>query len=399
MEYASWTVLWIAVLGVGMAGALAGCAHLIPTGRVVDEERFLGEDEAPAVSQGEPRVSFPVLPFSVWGLHFDEELVLELADHPTWRMLEVVRVEIAGESLWFSLDSHRCGRQWVATDERSEAVAAGFPAPTYRTDLEVDRFRDAGEIRYRASWTMRTGEKIEVNARARRPLWTPPMRNGNTMNHSQETALALIDLEKLRPAVGTVRIDGVEQRTVVLSRGLLVQAAGGLMEDSRELEADGERLIARRAPGQEVIYERESVEGGFVLVARTPTAVESWRFAERGAGQHLEQVQIEQEGHEVLKLRFNPALVDLRRPVAGESRSRMAASVNGRAGYMAADVTVGPGDDADSVEVRVEPRAPRWAAARPARATLRFTDDPSLIVETAIEPTNPWSFGEVDCPE
>jgi len=398
VETLSWTVLVVVIAGVGIAGLLSGCAHLIPTGKVVDEERFLGPAEAPVEASREPRVPFPVLPFSVWGLHFDEELVLELVDHPTWRMLEVVRVEVGGEEVWFSLDSHRCGRQWVAVDDRSEPIAAGFPAPSYRSDLKAQRFRDAGWTRYTAGWTMRAGERIEIEARARRPLWRTTLRNGNTMNHSQETALALIDLERLRPALATVTIDGVEQKTSVLSRGLLVQAAAGLMEQRRVIGAAGEGAVAREEQGDEVVYERTDVPGGFDLVARRPTSTETWRFVEHGGGQHAQQVRIEQEGREVFRLRFNPPLADVRSIPDTERISRVVASVNGRPGYMSGEVHIGPGGDAGDVVIRVLPRAPRWARARPARSVVSFGDDSTVSVDTAVEPANPWSFGDVECP-
>jgi hypothetical protein len=178
---------------------------------------------------------------------------------------------------------------------------------------------------------------------------------------------------------------------------LLVQAAAGLMEEARELSAHGRGGVAARGGGESVIYEREDEPGGFVLRARRPTGVESWRFVERGARQHLRQVRIVQEGREVLKLRFNPPLADVRASQDGESSSRMVASINGRPGYMAADVRIVPAED--GAKVSIEPRSPRWAAARPATSNVSFLEDGAVQVDTVIEPTAPWSFGDVECPE
>jgi hypothetical protein len=396
MEYASWTVLVAVVLAVGLAGLLSGCAHLIPKGPACNEERFLGPAESPQPNDAEPRVDHPVLPFAVWGLYFDEEIVLELTDHPTWRMLEVCLVRIRDEEFAFSLDSHRCGRQWVAVDDRSEAVAGGFPAPTYRSDLDVERSEDERHIRYAATWTMQTGERIEVQATVRKPLWSPLQRNGNTMNHSQETALAAIDLERLRPARASVTIDGEPARISPLSRMMLVQAAAGLMSDRLGLRAAGEGLEVDNAAGDTTAYRRLGHGGGFDLIADRPTATETWRFAEIDGGQHLQQVTLRQEGRDVLRLRFNPALPDLRRPVTTAVTSRMVMAINGRPGTVAGEVRVSAGEG-DTTVIDVLPSAPSWAAARPVRSVISLGDE--VVVDSEVTTPEPWSFGDVACPE
>jgi len=399
MEYASWTVLVVLVLAVGAAGWMSGCGHLIPTRASVDADRYLGPPADPPGPSGRRAVDVPVLPFLVWGLHFDEELVMELADHPTWRMLEVVKVDLAGEPVWFSLDSHRCGRQWVAVDERSEPVAAGFPAPTYRSDLAVERTERDGEIRYEASWTMQSGERIEVDGTVRTPLKTTPMRNGNAMNHSQETALAVIDLERYRKARVEVRVDGEPQKVVGLSRVMLVQVAAGLMEGEATLRASGEGTVELApAGGPPIEFLRSESSGGITLTATRPTGVETWAFVTRGKAQHLEEVRIEQEGSEVLRLRVNPPLPDLRHPAKDESEHRLVASLNGIEGHMSGAVRVGPGDEKGTTSVRVQPDFPRWAAARPVHSLVRY-DHAEVAIESVVEPAAPWSFGDVACPE
>jgi len=399
MELASWTVMAGLVLAVGFAGLLSGCAHLVPTRASVAEERYLGAPQEPSRTRGRRAVEVPVLPFLVWGLHFDEELVVELADHPTWRMLEVVRLEVGGEELWFSLDSHRCGRQWAAVDERSETVAAGFPAPTYRSGLAVERTEDEQEIRYRATWTMQSGEEIEVDGVVRKPLKASPLRNGNAMNHSQETALAVIDLEQYGKARVDVRVDGEPQKVVGLSRVMLVQAAAGLIEGDATLRAGADGGLDLELDGGTAdTYVRNETAGGFLLSASRPLGIETWEFAEVGSAQHLREVRIEQQGRDVMRLRLNPPLPDLRHPAQGESEHRVVVSLNGLEGYMSAVVRVGPGDRKGTTAVAVEPRFPRWAAQRPVHSLLSYAAG-TATVETRVEPIDPWSFGDVPCPE
>lgn len=396
VEAASWSVLVTLVLAVGLAGFLSGCAHLIPTGRVVDEDRFLGPPAAPTAESGEPAAEPVVLPFRIWGLHFDEELVLEILDHPTWRMIEIVRLQLPDRSVWFTLDSHRCGRQWVGVPEGNEAYASGFPAPTYPSDLEVERTATDRLLHYEARWTLQTGERLEVKADTPLPLKPIPLRNGNAMNHSQETALAVIDLEARRPSKVDATIDGEARRVSALSRGILVQTAAGLMEGSRTLRvAEDGGIVAETAQGA-IPYRRETTEDGFELVAELPLSTERWHFIERDGAAHLDAVVLQGTDDELMRLRFNPPLPDLRVPATAPTTSRVAVSIHGLPGYMAAEVHVVPSDG--GTEVRVEPLRPRWARRRPVFSLIRFAKDGTVEVETEVRPTRPWSFGDVPCP-
>lgn len=401
MTIASFTVLAACVVGVAAAGLLSGCAYLIGTRPVVDEDRYLGPAEPPPPRASEPRVEQPVLPFAVWGLHFDEELVFELKGHDTWRMIEVVRLELAGEGeVWFTLDSHRCGRQWAGAAPEHLRFAAGFPAPTYESDFEGERREDERAIRYRGAWTLRTGERLTVEAEARKPYRRFPLRNGNGMNHSQETALAVLDLEYRNPLKVAVTLDGRAHPTHVLSRSLLVQAAGGVMEARRTIRAtsEGGGLHVDEGGQGDLEYRREEADGGFALVLERPTGEETWRLVERGGAQHVTEVELTQEGRSVLRMRFNPPLPDLRAAVGEETTHRLVAAVNGQPGYLRGVVTVAPGGGGKTSVVRVLPDAPRWARERPARSTIRYTGA-AAVVDTVIEPTRPWSFGDVPCPE
>jgi hypothetical protein len=400
VEYASWSVLVGIVVAVGLAGALAGCAHLIPTRATVNESRFLGPTADPTPAEGDRVLEAPVLPFPVWGLHFDEELVLELLDHPRWRMIEIVRLQHEDQAVWFTLDSHRCGRQWVGVPAGNEAYASGFPAPIYPSDLEVERSATDRVLRYRAAWTMQTGERIEIEADTRLPLKPFPLRSGNAMNHSQETALALIDLELRRASRVRATVDGAPHRVASLSRGILVQTAAGVMEGERSFRAgeDG-GMVATAADGRATAYRREPIEGGFALVTELPLSTERWHFVERDGGAFLSQVVIDGPADELLRLRFNPPLADLRVPPTEASVSRVVGSIHGLPGYMAAELRIEPGEEAGTAVLRLQPSTPRWAKQRPVRSVLRWPGDGTANVETVVEPTAAWSFGRVPCPE
>ena len=400
MEYASWSVLVGIVVAVGLAGVLAGCAHLIPARPSVDESRFLGPPADPPPAEGDRILEAPVLPFPVWGLHFDEELVLELLDHPTWRMIEIVRLEHEGQAVWFTLDAHRCGRQWVGVPAGNEAYASGFPAPTYRSDLAIERSATDRELRYRAAWTMQTGERIEIEADTPLPLKPFPLRSGNAMNHSQETALAVIDLELRRASRVRATVDGTPHRVASLSRGILVQTAAGVMEGERSFRTGSDGGVTATAEdGTAIDYRRVPTEEGFELVTELPLSTERWRFVERDGGAHLGQLILDGPAGELLKLRFNPPLADLRSPPSAGSESRVVGSINGLPGYMAAELRIEPGEVPGTAVILLLPSTPRWAKQRPVRSVLRWPGDGTAVVETAVEPTAIWSFGDVPCPD
>ncbi len=400
MDRASVPVMTTVILAVGLAGLLSGCAHLIPTGKVVHEERYLGPPEDPAEPFYDAVTELPVLPFAVWGLHFDEEIVVELADHPSWRMIELVRLELDDQEVWFALTAHRCGRQWVGASQEHQKYGAGFPAPLYETVIDAQRSETEETIGYTGNWELQTGEKIELEAAIRKPLKRFFARNGNAMNHSQETALAIIDLEYLNSAKISLNIDGQAQKLAPLSRGLLIQVAAGVMEASQSLTAGEDGELVRSTNGADPErFTRTDTEDGFALSADLPVATETWSFRQPGEQALLTAATLTNGDRQLMNLRFNPALPDLRHPPQGETHHRMVASLNGRPGYMAGEVVVKPGAEEGTTEILVVPSAPYWAKQRPARSILRFAPDGSVTVETRIENQAVWSFGDVPCPD
>lgn len=400
MDYASFAVLATVIAAVGVGGVLSGCAHLIPTGKVVNEDRYLGPPEDPAEPFYDRQTELPVLPFAVWGLRFDEEIVVEVADHPSWRMIELVRLEKHGQEVWFALTAHRCGRQWVGASAEHMRYGAGFPAPLYEAAIDATRTETDKTIEYAGTWNLQTGEQIELEAVVNKPLKRFFARNGNAMNHSQESAMAIIDLEYLNSAKIQLRIDGELRKLAGLSKGLLIQVAAGVMEASQSLSASGSGDLQRSTNGTDpVAFTRATTDDGFTLSADLPVATETWTFRQRGDEALITAATMTDGDRQLMNLRFNPALPDLRHPPQGETRHRMVASLNGRPGYMAGEVVVRPGAGDGTTEIRVEPRAPYWAHQRPARSILTFAADGTVTVETAIEPTAVWSFGDVPCPD
>ncbi|PMV79263.1 hypothetical protein C1X51_32745, partial [Pseudomonas sp. FW306-2-2C-B10A] len=79
------------------------------------------------------RIDLPVPPFRLWGLDFEEEVLFEFGDHPTWGMMEITPVRVrGGELVWFVLASERSGVQHVVVNgPEMVRLAQVFPAPVF----------------------------------------------------------------------------------------------------------------------------------------------------------------------------------------------------------------------------------------------------------------------------
>ncbi len=376
--------------------------RISPTGPAVkDAASFLMD--APSVSPNyealDRRTELPVIPFRLWGVDFAEEMLFELKGHPLYAMVEICHVrKRGGEWTWFVLVAEHDGRQHVGVaGEADYKLGQSFPAPVYRSGLQVERREAEGRISYAFSLLLPNGEDLAGTVHARASGATPraSQRNGSAMNHSHETALAIIDLEEFSWARPSVTLSGVHAPVRSLAPGLpyamrLEQVAGGISSGQLSLaqDATGEALEL----GSEPIGERDPskittlIEGDEVLLASADEVVDvDYRFhAPKGleGPMELHRATVTHGEVQAFDIRFSPPLPDLRYTLLTEQRGRVVAGVHGREGYMVGTYLVSAGEES---HLDIVPSAPFWACERPTRSDFEVRVD-RVITRTEIRP-------------
>ncbi|MCP4869133.1 MAG: hypothetical protein GY898_10500 [Proteobacteria bacterium] len=353
-----------------------GCyPYISPQDAVVSgPAEYLG---APAPSgatySGEREVGFPVPPFRLWGLDFDEEMLFELGEHDTYGMIEITHVRGRGYDEWFALVSEKSGVQHVAVgSDRAFALVSTFPAPVYDGRLRVIRLASESHVEYVTAFHLPNGELVQATLTSKLVGEPPPQRNGNAMNHSADRVLAVLDLEEYNWATPVVFVEGERARVRLLAPFLplawrLEQTAGGVSwggmnVTSKTLTHDG---VPVGIP-LEVHDRGPEVE----LVARDTVADQIYRYRRSGDALELVGAEVRHGEASVVHLAFNPPLPDLRWKPTAETVHKMVAGSNGQEGYMVGEVRVRP--DGDGAQVDVLPAYPFWACERPIRTGLEY---------------------------
>jgi hypothetical protein len=362
--------------------------RISPTGPVVDSaETFLdAAASSPVDYRGlQRRSELPVLPFRLWGIDFAEEMLFELAGHPRYAMVEICHVrKRAGEWTWFALIAEGDGRQHVGVATEADfRLGKSFPAPVYRSGLQVERRDEGGRLEYRFSLTLPDGSEMEgtISSRARGNEPPDSQRNGSAMNHSQESALAIIDLRSWNWAKPEIRIDGqaapVRTLAPFVSYAMrLAQVAGGMAAGQGTTTATAQEgtweLRYGSAAESEALQLTANSDGDDLVISTSDQLIDlEYRFrAASGASgaMELHSAAVSHGGVPVFDVRFSPPIPDLRYPLERAASGRMVAGVGGREGYMTGSYRVEPGDE---IQLLLLPDRPFWACERPLRASFQ----------------------------
>lgn len=322
----------------------------------------------------------PIIPFSVWGLRFDLDLMVALEGDNGWAMTEVSRVDGPdGDSTWFVLDSKANGLQYVGIqrgDKKARALVRAFSSPVYETDFKIEEVIKGSRSRYDVSYTRVDGAPISYWLEAATSRKPPPLRNGNAMNHSSETLLAVIDLESVQLTGKRFRFLSSASHQRRAQSLLGVKIAGAMAQTTTGFGASEwvqNKLLVSTTQGFEAVYEQSMNENEVILQTRTPFPWLEYRYLVRNdeaIRMELKQVRVLQPSPgkptEIARWDFNPPLPDLRfgAPLT-PTRSRAVVSIHGVSGYFRGEIEMRPGSHATEAICEILPSWPSWARERP----------------------------------
>ena len=332
----------------------------------------------------EPKVDYPVLPFQIFGLYYDLDLVLVTQD-TGWDMHEYARIQTPDGPIWMAKDSKPDGVQTIVSDvEDLLALVAEVPVPRVAGAIQVEDNSQDDLIDVQLKYTNPDGVETEVVYNGHLPSKPPRQRNGSTMGHSRQAVAAILDLERF----------GTQNKASVIMAGqpvkvkrlfgvvpmlyTLQQAQGGFAIASWTTQGDANGFeLSRPATQGDLLSEEEN----------WPTLrTESWTVTHHAVSADfgLNQLVYEYQERElvgakaqqwgrnepVFELHIHPALPDLSRPFEGIHRSQFRMDINGQKGHGTGVIRTQWNDD--MVEIEIIPEAPWWLADRPMHGTIVF---------------------------
>lgn len=376
---------------------LAGCGlrPYLPAGPSLSDaarQEWLAQERDPVDYTGLPRVAFPIVPFQVFALHYEEDIVVETT-HPVWGLHEYARVLIGKHTLWIAKDADRHGVQTVSAS--APEILTWFPevpVPRRIVPFTVDDSSSATMLQVNLSYQSPLEEQITVSFRSPRPPQPVRRRNGSTFNHSAHLAAAVLDIparqhQGIRAQLTYNGQPATIRRLLGLFpvQALLTQTQGGFVATSMRMTAGEEATvhIERPIPGHSWPTRARETWAFTADRLRYRSHTSDWEYHVRDGG--LERVTVSQVGQPqpLLQMVLSAPLPDFSRPFRGQVIRHFVLLINGQA-HGHGRLQAVSGTKEASLEIR--PVAPAWLASRPLRTQVVFRDDRSVDVRsTRIE--------------
>jgi len=184
---------------------------------------------------GQAVVSAPVVPFMAFGAAFDLDLVI-VSKHPNWDMHEFGRLSTAQGPLWVALES-RAGTldQFITADLPDiDAWMPEIPLERKATPFTIQDRSNAEQIDVEISYENVDNQVVNVVFQGDPPWRSQKKRNGNSMGHAQNQAIAVVDVPHRESAFkAKISFDDKNERIarlggIVPFQFAVEQAQGGL---------------------------------------------------------------------------------------------------------------------------------------------------------------------------
>lgn len=371
-------------------GLLAcGPKEMRPEGPVMGQEArdaYLGS-ASPAVYSGASTAEVLVIPTLPWGAHYDLDLVL-VSTHPSWNMHEYAQVSTPSGPIWIAKDAREPIREQsiVADIDDIHDFMPELPVPRRSGPVVVDDRSTDKRVDLTLSYTNLDGEPVVVDYRGPRPHTRVKKRNGSTMGHSKQVALATLDLPK-RDLAGRARMQ-INGQQVPLERlaGVvpfamaLEQTQGGLASGSFVTQAvgDGFTTLVVGEDGPRALSWQPNATGWF-----TESEVRTLGVEVRGGSREITALTATAwDGEQpMVRVVFEPALPDLTRAFTGEVTGRFVIDTNGQQAHAVGRYVASSTGQEGRLALR--PEAPWWVTDR-AMDIVTVVQGPTTVTTRAV---------------
>ncbi len=372
--------------------------RMLPSGPVIRggevSRRVQSIEPSGAKYAGGFEAEAPVLPFLVFGLTYETDLVI-VTDHPDYDMHELARIATPEGDVWIAKDARAgTGEQLVVADiDGIDDWLPEVPLCRRREALHIEDTSDAKYLDLRFQYRNWDGLDVDLHYRGKRPTTLQMKRNGSTMGHSRNQVMAVLHLPHLNFAKSVeMSIDG-QRRKIHRVAGLvpmqmaLRQTQGGIGQADYRCKFDGGvYTTVHQMESDHVVRRQWNYEHGN-YVQHDPLRSLSFDAGGEGEPTEIRKMKVWQwTAHDspTFEIWFDRALPDLRRPLAERWSGTWGMNVGDGIGHAVGDVSVVPQDGGCRVEVTS--RKPWWVADRKVVSEIRWEGDGSSAVQTVVEP-------------
>ena len=330
----------------------------------------------------DPLVDFPVLPFQIFGIAYDLDIVI-VTDHPKIDMHEFAKVALPDGNIWIAKESVLDDLDQVIYSNRKE-LSEYFPeVPLTIMDTPVKVVDESSEkyFKFKFKYVNRDGEEVAAEYLGKRKMNTMSKRNGSTMGHSRYQVMAVLDIPNRsfgkRSNVSysdikykTKRILGLKNFNLALR-----QTQAGLSIGQIEMTGKDNKIYSS--------HNKES--GNFQQKWKLESSHNQWILRQKNTYRELLYYFTKSENElrfskasvipwnsdrPIMSITVFPNLPDLRRKFEGTYKSQFVIDVNDQNSHGFGDIKCHW--EEDLLHIDIIPKVPWWIKERPMRGKIKI---------------------------
>ena len=334
-----------------------------------------------AVNYTGPRSNFPIIPFQVFALTYENDIVIE-TNHPVFSMHEFAQIDFNGKKIWIAKDSIADGTQTLSVPERSLLMLAPeIDIPRRYTQFLVQDDSNADSIDLKLKYKNHLNEFTELCFHSDKFSEKDEQykRNGSTFNHSQKSVSALLDIShKKLNVTASVSYNGINYGIrkilgIIPVKALLRQTQAGF--------ATGE-FIQKKLNNQIQIKRQNGIKEDWsyqknILSYKNELSKFEYHYND---DKELTGVRVISKKTEVFSLLLSAPLPDFQRRFSGEVIRNFIVKVNGL--HQGIGMIKAKWND-NYCEIHILPTRPFWFKARPVLIKIKQEMD-SIVIRSCI---------------
>lgn len=334
-----------------------------------------------AVNYTEPRSKFPIIPFQIFALTYENDIVIE-TNHPVFTMHEFAQIDLNGNKTWIAKDSIADGTQTLTVPDKSLLMLAPeIDIPRRFTPFDIEDNSTSNTIDLVIKYTNQLNELTEVRFKSNRLCSSDKQKktNGSTFNHSQKSVSALLDISHKNLKVNaSVSYNGVDYGLkkilgVIPIKALLRQTQAGLAAGELTQQLSNNHLQIKR---QNEIVENWNYQNNILSYNNKLSEFEYFY----NDNHELTGIKVKSKDKELLSLELSAPLPDIQRKFTGEVSRNFIVKVNGLIQGMGVIKAIW---HQDYCEVSILPLKPFWFKRRPVIIKLHRTPN-TIVIESEI---------------